>query len=230
MASRLLAYDPELETFEGETAVPSRPGSDTLREMARATMLLELRAPPALRTFLRGAALAAAREVGARGVPAALTATVQRLEAAIVAALRETPPRRLPGPFGATLGSRLVAIAGSRLGLELEGLSHEDQEFQVARRLVRFVEAALRGAARAADPDPEAAARRALAAAAARLAPGLIHPPPRLPGSAPTPARQSTVPPGSGIRPPAGAGRAPFPPPAAGEAINAGGRHAQHRP
>ncbi len=116
-----------------------------------------------------------------------------------------TPPRRRPGPFGATLGSHLVAIAGSRLGLELEGLSREDQEFQIARRLVRFVEAALRGAARAAERDPEAAARRALAAAAARLAPGLAHPPPRLPSLAPTPPRPAGV-------PPASPGHPPFPP------------------
>ena len=205
MASRLLAYVPELETFEGETTAPPPHGRGTLREMARATTLLELRPVPALRAFLREAAREAAREVGTVGSPAALAAAVQRLEAAIVAALRVTPPRRRPGPFGATLGSHLVAIAGSRLGLELEGLSREDQEFQIARRLVRFVEAALRGAVRVAEPDPEEAARRALAAAAARLAPGLVYPPPRLPSRAPTPARPTGV-------PPASPGRAPFPP------------------
>jgi hypothetical protein len=205
MASRLLAYDPELETFAGETSAAARHNRGTLREMARATALLELRAVPALRAFLRQSAREAAREVGTVGSPAALAAAVQRLEAMIVAALRVTPPRRRHGPFGATLGSYLVAIAGSRLGLELEGLSREDLEFQIARRLVRFVEAALRGAARTAEPDPDAAARRALAAAAARLAPGLAHSLPRLPSRAPTPARATAI-------PPAPPGRPPFPP------------------
>ncbi|WP_410825781.1 hypothetical protein, partial [Methylobacterium sp. sgz302003] len=74
MASRLLTYDPELETFEGETAAPPSHGRGTLREMARATTLLELRAVPALRAFLREAARDAAREAGTAGSPAALAA------------------------------------------------------------------------------------------------------------------------------------------------------------
>ncbi len=209
MASRLLAYDPELETFEGETAAPPPSGHGHLREMARATALLELRDAPALHSFLHEAAREAARAERMPGAHAALAAAIRQLEATLVAALRATPPHRRLGPFGATLGSRLVALAGSRFGLEMEGLSREDQEFQIARRLVRFVAAALRGAARDAGPDPEAAARRALAAAAARLAPGLVHsltpplasPPPGLPGRAPAPARTIGVPPAPPGRP-----------------------------
>ncbi len=41
------------------------------------------------------------------------------------------------GPAGAAIGGQLASKAGSLLGLELEGLSHEDQEYEVARQAVR---------------------------------------------------------------------------------------------
>ncbi|HTD16135.1 MAG TPA: hypothetical protein VK673_13215 [Chthoniobacterales bacterium] len=45
---------------------------------------------------------------------------------------------RFGGPAGARIGSQLAQTAGQVFGLELEGLSPEDQEFELARRFVRF--------------------------------------------------------------------------------------------
>ena len=42
------------------------------------------------------------------------------------------------GPLGARIGSGLASMAGQALGLELEGLSQEDREFQSARQFVRW--------------------------------------------------------------------------------------------
>lgn len=79
-----------------------------------------------------------------------------------------------PG-VGTAIGSKLGSMAGKMFGLELEGLSAEDQEYEVARRYVRLASAAARHAATApAHIPPHIAARRAVAMAARRFAPGLV--------------------------------------------------------
>jgi hypothetical protein len=80
------------------------------------------------------------------------------------------------GPVGAQLGSQLTSAAGRIFGLELEGFSPEDQEFEVAQRFVRFAGAAAKNAALAAPTTPpQAAARNAVIEAARRHAPGLLR-------------------------------------------------------
>jgi len=80
----------------------------------------------------------------------------------------------LPG-LGGIAGSKLVSTAGKALGLELEGLSYEDQEFEVAKGLVRLAGAAAGNAALAApSTPPRQVAQTALAAAAKAHAPGLL--------------------------------------------------------
>lgn len=83
-----------------------------------------------------------------------------------------------PG-LGTAVGGALGRAAGNLFDLELEGLSPEDAEFEVARRVVRFGAAAARNAARMANsPAPAVAiARRALTAAARNHAPGLLQAP-----------------------------------------------------
>jgi hypothetical protein len=78
-----------------------------------------------------------------------------------------------PGRGGA-VGSQLAQQAGSLLGLELEGLSPPDQEFEAARQFVRFAGSAYANAATAPPgASPVAVAQQAAAAAAQRFAPGL---------------------------------------------------------
>jgi len=81
---------------------------------------------------------------------------------------------------GAPSGADIGRVAGQIFGLETEGLSAEDQEFELARQFVRFAGAAIRGVGQAAPSTPPAEAARAAAAAAARVyAPGFL---PRLRG------------------------------------------------
>ncbi|MGW8392169.1 hypothetical protein [Pseudoduganella sp. HUAS MS19] len=64
--------------------------------------------------------------------------------------------------------------AGRMLGLELEGLSAEDREFETARQFMRFAGLAARRARQAARGDPRQIRRAALNLAARRYAPGLL--------------------------------------------------------
>jgi hypothetical protein len=82
----------------------------------------------------------------------------------------------IPG-IGGAMGSKLASAAGSMLGLELEGLSREDQEFELARQIVRFGGAATRNAEEVNQvaPGPEAT-KQAAVAAAQQYAPGLLRP------------------------------------------------------
>lgn len=82
------------------------------------------------------------------------------------------------GPVGAALGSKLASTAGSAFGLEYEGLSGEDREFETARRYVRFAgEAAKKAAMALPNADPSAVAKTALIDAAKTHAPGLLATP-----------------------------------------------------
>lgn len=66
--------------------------------------------------------------------------------------------------------------AGELFGMELEGLSAEDQQFEIARRFVRLGADAANEAASAPDNvPPPAAARIGFARAAARHAPGFAN-------------------------------------------------------
>jgi hypothetical protein len=79
------------------------------------------------------------------------------------------------GPAGAAIGGKLLPMAGKIFGLELEGLSGEDREFEVARRFVRMSGDAMRRAAVSRPTeDPIKTARGAVVAAARRHAPGLL--------------------------------------------------------
>jgi uncharacterized protein (DUF697 family) len=78
------------------------------------------------------------------------------------------------GPPGAALGSGLASTVGHALGLELEGLSPEDSEFEVAKQFVRFAGAAVKNAHDAGQTgDPAKQAREAVKEAARLHAPGL---------------------------------------------------------
>jgi hypothetical protein len=80
------------------------------------------------------------------------------------------------GPLGASLGSGLANMAGQALGLELEGLSNEDREFESTKQFVRFAGQAVKNALEAAPgTDPAAAAKAAIIDAANRHAPGLAN-------------------------------------------------------
>jgi len=81
----------------------------------------------------------------------------------------------VPG-LGGAIGGKLGSLASGMFELELEGLSNEDKEFELARAYVRFANDAVRKAAR--NPNhrfqPRRIARAATISAAKRFAPGLL--------------------------------------------------------
>lgn len=85
----------------------------------------------------------------------------------------------LGGPVGGMIGGKLASAASNLFELELEGLSNEDREFEIARAYVRFASDAARRAAR--NPrsryNPYQTARRSIYDAARRWAPGFIRRP-----------------------------------------------------
>jgi uncharacterized protein (DUF697 family) len=81
------------------------------------------------------------------------------------------------GPAGTALGSQLASSGGKIFGLELEGLSQEDQEFEIAKNFVRFAGNAAEIAGNSSSNlDPKSAAKSAAVAAAQTHAPGLLRP------------------------------------------------------
>jgi hypothetical protein len=80
-----------------------------------------------------------------------------------------------PGVGGA-IGQQVGSAAGQVFGLELEGLSNEDRDFEVAKQFVRLAADAAQTAAHApANQSPAAAAQHAITDAAQRYAPGLLN-------------------------------------------------------
>jgi hypothetical protein len=95
----------------------------------------------------------------------------------LIRLLRGTIGGALPSGAGTDSGlPGLAQQAASLLGLELEGLSPQDQEFEAGRGLVRFLGGAYQhaiGAPRYAPPHM--VARHALVSSARRYAPGFLH-------------------------------------------------------
>jgi hypothetical protein len=82
----------------------------------------------------------------------------------------------MPG-IGGQIGGQLASGLGSAFGLELEGLSHEDRDFEVAKQFVRLTHDAAQTAAQAPPgQNPVAVAQHAITEAAQKYAPGLLEP------------------------------------------------------
>ena len=185
MPSALTEYDPELEAIEGEqSAWPGESDSEGLGEIDEIEMAAELLAvtnEQELDQFLGQLVRKVGRAVGrvvrspiGQAIGGVLKGVLKNVLPAASGALGTSTG----GPLGSAIGSVLASNAGQALGLELEGLSHEDQEFEAARRFVRFASEAVKNAASTSPAqDPVAAAQSAVAAAARRLAPGLVQAP-----------------------------------------------------
>jgi len=78
------------------------------------------------------------------------------------------------GPLGASLGQKLGQAASGLFEMELEGLSNEDREFEVARAIVRFGTQAARQVSDNHTGNPAEDVRQGVLAAAAGYAPGLL--------------------------------------------------------
>lgn len=189
----LTEYTPQME-LEGvppkELAGESQQGIfDEHQEMDQAITLLEAADERQLDRAFGDLVQKANREIGntvSSAVAWAVAGVLKTVAGHVLPVARETIGQPIGSRLGAELGRGLAFIAGPALGLELEGLSREDSEFELIRQFVRFAAKSVENAASIAPTNkPADVAHRAAAAAARIYAPGLIiagHAPARDPG------------------------------------------------
>lgn len=162
MNTRLLDYIPE---FLPPTVFGSRPGGGAVQqegdEIEYGATLLEADAARELPRFLAKLVV----DAGPAGRAALRGATGRALLPALNWVVRQAMPRD-----SADLKRRSASI----FGLELEGLSPEDKEFELARHLVRLLRAVIDAVLAPGPGEPALRVRAALALAARRHAPGLL--------------------------------------------------------
>ena len=196
-----MEYSPELEAYEqeqfeyGEAEWGAETGVFSEAEaMELAAELLEVSSEAELDRFLGGLIKKAGQAVG----QFVKSPVGQQLGGLLKGAAKKALPMvgsaiggYFGGPSGAQMGSQVASAAGQIFGLELEGLSQEDQEFEVAKSFVQFAGEAVKNATSAPPTANEISAagafdvarkfaQAATLAAARKRAPGLL-------ASAPTP-------------------------------------------
>lgn len=182
----LTEYSPQMETFEFQESEEEYAGESggggvfsENEEMELTAELLEVTNEAELDRFLGDLIKKAGSAVG--------TFVKSPIGQAVGGVLKTVAKKALPvaggalgawvgGPLGAQIGSGLASMAGQAMGLELEGLSREDREFEATKQFVRFAGEAAKNALSAQQQGADAlTVARAAAAEAARLhAPGLM--------------------------------------------------------
>lgn len=148
------------------------------QEMELASELLEVTNEAELDRFLGSLINRAARAVG--GIiksPAgqAIGGILKGAARQVLPTIGSAVGSYFGGERGAQLGGQAASAAGRMFGLELEGLSAEDREFEVAKRYVSFAGEAVKNMALTpTQQNPRTAANAAAVAAAQSHAPGLL--------------------------------------------------------
>jgi hypothetical protein len=166
--------------FEGMSA-EGTPFNE-MEEMELASQLLEVSDEAELDQFLGSLFKKASRAVGSflkgpigKQLGGLIKPLVKQALPMVGGALGSLIP--IPG-VGTALGAQAGSAAANMFEMELEGMSAEDQEFEVARRIVRLAgEAAQQAAQTPPTVPPPDAAKSALVAAAQQHAPGLLRQP-----------------------------------------------------
>ena len=182
MSRALLEFNPESHGIGGDTllfgvpvaAAPKHAEPSALEELDLASRLLEARQGPQLTGLMRHIANRASVVTNRAIAPQVQALLLHRLtRAADIVRQGLQSDRSVTG---------LPISPEAIFGTELEGLSPEDQEFEIARRFIRLAFDANRHAALAAKGSaPDIVACHAERLAARRLAPGLLRvlgPPP----------------------------------------------------
>jgi hypothetical protein len=164
-------------TTEGEQ--PSALGPDS-RELELASELLEVGSEHELEQFLGdllSGGAGAVRRFADSPTGRALGAILEDAARRALPVLGQAVGDHVSSGRGGDWGRRAGAAASQLFELELEGLSNEDKEFELARRYVQWARNAARTAAGAAErlqAPPDTIARAAAAQAARRYAHGLL--------------------------------------------------------
>jgi hypothetical protein len=163
----------EAGTTQGESVFAEQ------QEMELASQLLEVTNEQELEQFLGNLIRGAGRAIGGivRGPVGQALGGVLKQAAKVALPMAGTALGNLVAPgIGGVVGGKLASAAGKAFGLELEGLSGEDREFEVARRYVRLAGAATQNAVAAPEgTSPQQVAQSALMQAARVHAPGLAQ-------------------------------------------------------
>jgi hypothetical protein len=162
---------------ESEAGEPSRaPVQSESEQTELALELLGVSTEQELDRFLGklvSRAAGAVRDFGRTQAGQALKGMAKSAISQALPAARRAVADWLPPAHG-DWDPRAGQATGDLLGLEMEGLSQEDREFETAQALVRWTaDAAKRAATMSAQAPPARAAKAAAVAAAQRLAPGL---------------------------------------------------------
>lgn len=178
--SMFMEYSPEFENFEFEESEWSGE-SEIFNEaelMELAGELMEVNSEAELDQFLGKLIKRAGRTLG--------RVVRSPLGRAVGGFLKGVAKKALPlagtalggmvgGPLGASIGSGLASAGGNALGLEMEMLNAEDQEFEGAKQFVRMGGEAVKSAISSPQGlNPHGIAQQAVTAAATKLAPGLL--------------------------------------------------------
>lgn len=184
-----LEFDTEMDSFETDTfeyefggyggSISSESPFSDAQEMEMATDFLEITDESELDQFLGNLIKKAAKAAGGfikspagRTLGGILKSAAKKALPVVGGAIGTA----FGGPAGGMLGSKLASGAGSLFGLELEGLSPEDREFEVARRFVKFAGTAAKNAALSPQAaNPATAAKSAVIDAAKKYAPGILR-------------------------------------------------------
>lgn len=166
--NRLLAYNPELEFMDSGEA-----DDGGAQELEFGADLLEVAGEAELDDFLRNLIAAVSR----RGPAAAGSPLGNALVQTLKRAARPILPIRSGNLAAAVADAPDPKQRAARIfGLELEGLSPEDKEFEVAQQFVRLAADTIRKAGAApGSANPAEVAQAALAQAARQHAPGLMR-------------------------------------------------------
>lgn len=192
----LLGYSPDFDIFEGAKGAALAPGRASRKAVVfdtettgQAAELLNAAGHPDFGATLGRMVRAVA---GARG-RAVDDAVADELVALLQTAARQALPSLANAPLGLNAGTSPKRM-GRFFGIELEGLSPEDQEFELARRFVQLTSEAARLAATAPSHlPPTAVAQWAATRAARRFAPGWTRTQPLIRGDHRRGARASSL-------------------------------------
>ena len=157
---------------EGEYEGEGEGAFDEVEEMELAAELLEVSDEYELEQFLGGLLKKVKKAAGGF-----LKSGVGQQLGGLLKSAAKTALPAIGNVIAPGVGGAAASKLGSVFGLELEGLSPQDQEFEEARRFVRFAnEAAKVAAAAPPNASPQQVAQNAVIQAAQQHAPGLLRP------------------------------------------------------
>lgn len=174
----LTEYNPQMEGYEFGEYEMSAGVFNEQQEMELAAELLEVSNEQELEQFLGSLISSAGKALGGivRGpIGKTLGGALKGIAKTALPIAGGALGTFFGGPVGTAIGGQLGSMAGSALGLETEGLSAEDREFEVARQFVRMAGDAVKNALEAPpNADPHAIAQAAVGGAT-QGAPGFLE-------------------------------------------------------